>query len=47
VTTTSHCWVWLCVLKMLLGKYVDPLQGGAECEFYVKGKTVKKNFMVV
>src|SRR4029450_9709167 len=31
-TTTYHCWVWLGVLKMPLGKYVDRLQGGAECE---------------
>src|SRR4029453_3357872 len=31
-TTTYHCWVGLCVLKMPLGKYVDRLQGGAECE---------------
>src|SRR5207245_8850013 len=24
--------VWLCVLKMLVGKSIDHLQGGAECE---------------
>jgi hypothetical protein len=31
-TITYHCWGLLCVRTMPLEKYVDRLQGGAECE---------------
>ena len=30
----------VCVLKMLLGKYLDRLQGGAECEMEVDPGTI-------
>src|SRR5207342_2776821 len=33
-TTTYHCWGLLSVRKMPLGKYVDAIRGGAECEVH-------------
>src|SRR5687768_8442126 len=34
-TITYHCWRWLCVRKMPLGKYVARPPRGAECEILV------------